>query len=379
MSFNIHDLNRNACMLKGPLRSEGYDWWWHSFTGVNVRTGEERSFFVEFFLCNPEFSGRAPTFGQLPFCRDNGVKPSYLMVKAGAWGEGAKQIHRFFGWNKASVSQVAPYSVLADDCFASDFVLKGSVDLSEEECAEHPEYMCSAGKMRWDLRLDKQIAFNVGYGAAKPFRAAQAFEMYWHAEGMKTAYAGEVEFDGEKYEVTPERCYGYADKKWGRGFTSPWVWLSSSDLFSNLTGKALKNSVFDIGGGQPKVAGISLGRQLLSAFYYEGREFEFNFSKPALFTQTRFDCGETETEIRWHVSQTSAYGKMETRISCPKSEMLFMNYEAPDGSMPLKRLWNGGTGKGRIKLYGRDDDGKLFLVDDIRAEHVGCEYGERCK
>lgn len=187
MSFNIHDLNRNACMLKGPLRSEGYDWWWHSFTGVNVRTGEERSFFVEFFLCNPEFGGRAPTFGQLPFCRDNGVKPSYLMVKAGAWGEGAKQIHRFFGWNKASVSQVAPYSVLADDCFASDFVLKGSVDLSEEECAEHPEYMCSAGKMRWDLRLDKQIAFNVGYGAAKPFRAAQAFEMYWHAEGMKTA------------------------------------------------------------------------------------------------------------------------------------------------------------------------------------------------
>lgn len=111
MSFNIHDLNRNACMLKGPLRSEGYDWWWHSFTGVNVRTGEERSFFVEFFLCNPEFGGRAPTFGQLPFCRDNGVKPSYLMVKAGAWGEGAKQIHRFFGWNKASVSQVAPYSV----------------------------------------------------------------------------------------------------------------------------------------------------------------------------------------------------------------------------------------------------------------------------
>ena len=56
-----------------------------------------------------------------------------------------------------------------------------------------------------------------------------------------------------------------------------------------------------------------------------------------------------------------------------------MNYEAPDGSMPLKRLWNGGTGKGRIKLYGRDDDGKLFLVDDIRAEHVGCESGERCK
>ena len=155
------------------------------------------------------------------------------------------------------------------------------------------------------------------------------------------------------------------------------AWLSSSDLYSNLAGRKLKNSAFDIGGGQPKLAGISLGRQLLSAFYYEGREFEFNFSKPALFTQTRFDCAETDEEVKWRVAQTSAYGKLEARISCPKSEMLLMNYEAPDGSMPLKRLWNGGTGKGRLKLWGRDTDGGLFLVDDIRAEHVGCEYGER--
>ena len=375
MSFNIHDLNRNACMLKGPLRSGGCDWWWHSFTGRNVRTGEERSFFIEFFLCNPEFGGRAPVFGQLPYARENGVKPSYLMVKAGAWGIGAKQIHRFFGWNSVTVSRGAPFSVMAADCFASDFVLKGSVEMTAGDVSEHPEYMCSAGKMSWDLHLDKQIAFNVGYGAAKPFRAAQAFEMYWHAEGMKTAFTGEVELDGERYEVTPENCFGYSDKNWGRGFTSPWVWLSSCDLFSNMTGKKLKDSVFDIG-GTPKMAGVSLDRQLLGAFWYEGSEFEFNFSKPALFTQTRFDCDETDGEVRWHVAQTSAYGKYEARISCPKSEMLFMNYEAPDGSMPLKRLWNGGTGTGRIKLYGRDEDGRLFLVDDIRAAHVGCEYGE---
>ncbi len=67
---------------------------------------------------------------------------------------------------------------------------------------------------------------------------------------------------------------------------------------------------------------------------------------------------------------------MECRVRCSKSEMLLMNYEAPDGSKRHNRLWNGGTGKGRIKLYGRDDEGRLFLVDDIRAEKVGCEYGE---
>lgn len=174
--------------------------------------------------------------------------------------------------------------------------------------------------MRWDLRLDKQIAFNVGYGAAKPFRAAQAFEMYWHAEGMKTAYTGEVESTA-KSTKSPRSAVTATQTRTGAGDSRrPGYGSVPATLFSNLTGKALKNSVFDIGGGQPKVAGISLGRQLLSAFYYEGREFEFNFSKPALFTQTRFDCGETENEIRWHVSQTSAYGKMEARISCPKSE-----------------------------------------------------------
>ena len=66
--------------------------------------------------------------------------------------------------------------------------------------------------------------------------------------------------------------------------------------------------------------------------------------------------------------------KLKQNYTSPRWSM-----EIPDCSMPMKRLWNGGTGKGRIKLYGRDDDGKLFLVDDIRAEHVGCEYGERCK
>ena len=81
----------------------------------------------------------------------------------------------------------------------------------------------------------------------------------------------------------------------------------------------------------------------------------------------------------WHVAQTSVYGKIECRIRCSKSEMLLVNYESPDGAKRHNRLWNGGTGHGRIKLYGRNDDGKLYLVDDILAEHVGCEYGEYCK
>ena len=49
--------------------------------------------------------------------------------------------------------------------------------------------------------------------------------------------------------------------------------------------------------------------------------------------------------------------------------------EAPGGSRPQNRLWNGGNGWGTVKLYDKKD-GKTELVDEIEATHIGCEYGE---
>ena len=56
-------------------------------------------FFIEFFTCNPKLGGDEPVFGQLESNKSQGIKPSYLMVKVGTWGEDAKQLHRFFGWD----------------------------------------------------------------------------------------------------------------------------------------------------------------------------------------------------------------------------------------------------------------------------------------
>ncbi len=369
--FNTHDISRNACQLFGEQARCGYDWWWHSFTGRRADTGEERAFFLEFFLCNPEHGGEAPVFGQLPENKAGGVVPSYLMVKAGAWGRGARQLHRFFGWKQIRVDWGVPFAVEAADCFLTETESRGSVRVTEADALAHPEWMCSHGEMRWDLRIDKQIAFNVGYGASEPMRHAQAFEMFWHAEGMKTAYSGEVWWNGEKYLVDPESSFGYADKNWGKDFTSPWVWISSCDLRSELTGKVLRDSVFDIGGGRPKVGPLELPRKLLSAFWYEGTPYEFNFSKPWTHTRTEFRCRETETQVLWHVEQTNRHDRMVTDLSCEKADMLLVNYEAPNGERKHTRLWNGGNGRGTVELYHGGE-----LVDRIRVEHAGCEYGE---
>ena len=37
-------------MLHGPLAHQGYDWWWHSFTAQDAETGEDKPFFIEFFM-----------------------------------------------------------------------------------------------------------------------------------------------------------------------------------------------------------------------------------------------------------------------------------------------------------------------------------------
>lgn len=374
-NFNVHDITRDACMLRGGLARQGYDWWWHNFTGVSETTGRERTFFVEFFLINRDLGGDAPVFGQLEENRRAGMKPSYLMVKAGSWGEGKAQLHRFFAWNDVRIHWDAPYEVEAGDCYASETELRGSVSVSPEDAASHPEWMCDAGEMRWDLHLHKDIAFNVGPGASRPLRDAEAFQMYWHAEGMKTAYKGEVCYQGEKYRISPETSYGYADKNWGSDFTSPWVWLSSNCLTSKKTGKKLTNSVFDIGGGRPKIYFVALDRRLLGVMYYEGREFDFNFSKLPLQVHTKFSFKEDDDFCYWHIRQENIDAVMDTKVKCRKQDMLFVNYEAPDGEKRYSRLWNGGNGEGIIRLYERRGE-ELELIDEILATHVGCEYGE---
>ncbi len=373
--FNEHDITRDACMLTGPLREQGYDWWWHSFTGRDAETGEEKAFFIEFFVCNPALAEDEPVLGQLPSNREQGKKPSYLMVKAGAWGEDHAQLHRFFAWKDVKLEAEAPYQIEAADCFASETYLAGSIDITPEEALRHPEWMCDAGSMSWRLAVDKQIAFNVGYGASKPLRDAEAFAMYWHAEGMKTAYSGTVTWNGRNYTVDPAACYGYADKNWGRDFTSPWVWLSSNCLRSKTTGRMLSNSVFDIGGGRPTIYFVPLDRRLLGVFYYEGKEYDFNFSHVWLKVKTQFSFEETDDTVCWHVRQENSHAVMETEIFCRKKDMLLVNYEAPDGSKRHNRLWNGGSGRGTVRLYDKKN-GELILVDEIEVTHAGCEYGE---
>ena len=370
--FNKPDARREQCMLTGKFKKQGYDWWWHSFTAYSEKTGQERPFFIEYFVCNPGLAEDEPVFGQLPANKEAGKKPSYLMVKAGTWLEDGAHLHRFFPWKDVDMKWGVPFSVSADDCFCNTSEMRGKVSVSKEEAEAHPEWLCVGyGDFEWDIKIDKKITFNVGYGAGGLFRKLKAFEMFWHAEGIKTQYEGYITYNGEKYIISKDTCNGYADKNWGKDFTTPWVWLSSNDLVSKRTGKRLENSVIEIGGGKPKCGPIVLNGKLLGCMYYEGQEFEFNFSKFWTGSKTKYECGENDTQIVWHVDQKTRKGRLVSNFRCEKKEMLQVKYEAPNGTMLHNRLWNGGTGYGTVTLY----DKKGNVIDEIEVKRMGCEYG----
>lgn len=377
--FNVRDQEKNRFMLEGDLAEEGYDWWWHSFTGYNKKTGEPKTFFIEYYLINPALGGSDVVYGQLLENKEVGIRPSYMMVKAGALGEKPVQLHRFFPWDEVEVSKAVSFEVKAGDCLCNENRIVGNVKLTKKEAKEHPEYMCDGGSMSWDLFIDKQVAFNVGVGTDKAVRDVAKYEMAWHAEGIKSAYGGTVTLGKEEYVIRPDDCYGYADKNWGRDYTVPWIWLSSNNLVSRISGKRLENSAFVIGGGRPVVGSVDLEGQLLGAVWYEGHPFEFNFAKPLTLPKTQFRVVEGKNKVTWKIIQQTPATKVYTSIECLKSEMLNNNYENPNGDIVHSKLWLGGTGTGYVKIYERSADGLKLdwkLLDYIEVENCGCEYGE---
>ena len=236
--MNLSDLARNAHMLTGSLARRGYMRWWHSFSGIQPETGEQRTFFVEFFCINPGLGCDQPILGQHPYFKKRGLRPSYVMIKAGVYpnaqGKGGKQLHAFYPVSSLKTTQ-SPLTMQVEDCLYSESRLSGYIDVSWQE-ARHRSLMTNAGSMEWDLEVSKMVSCHTGLLAGRLFQALNALDSYWHGEGIRSFFQGTVTLDGTVYQVSPDTSYGYADKHWGRSFNRPWVQLASCRLTSERTG-----------------------------------------------------------------------------------------------------------------------------------------------
>lgn len=372
--MNLSDLARNSHMLRGSLCKRGYMRWWHSFSGTQPETGETRSFFVEFFLVNPALGGQRPILGQHPYFRKRGMKPSYLMIKAGAFpdreGNGATQLHAFYPISALQATG-SPLIMRLDSphmgsCLYSEDRIAGSIQVTDED-ARHRSRMTDAGSMEWDLKVHKAVSCHAGSLCGRLSEAFRRLDSFWHGEGIRSFFEGSVVLDGALYQVTPESSFGYADKHWGRNFNNPWFQFACGKLVSERTGKELRHSVAAMNCLCPRFLFFPLRPRLMLQLTYMGEDFEFS--------RCKWETKETGKRFVWHILAQNKAVVVKISGSCTKKEMLDLQYEDPDGRKQKQPLWAGCGGIGSLQIF-RKTHGGRESIDSLRLEDSLCLYRE---
>lgn len=361
MGISRENRKKNKAILNGVSKKNGFDMWRHSFTGFSKITGEQRCFFIELCILNPALSPKKVTFGDKTSIDKKETKPSFLMVKAGIWGENSKQLHAFYPIEKMIINK-RKLNLQIDSIIMSECDLIGSINTNNLKEILIPDCMNISGSMSWSLKMDKRIPFT-----AKKTNAPMA----WFVQGCKTLYGGTVTFDNEEFTVLPQKSFGHADKMWGKDFPNPFIWLSSSNLISVISAQHLSSSCFDICG----VFGKNKDSKNIQIFFHH-QDKSYVFSNIGAFSKNKITFNFTQTADvgHWIISAQNNKYLMDVDVYCKKSDMLFNNYVNPQGLIPHKTLWSGGNGIGEIRLYKKIKK-SLEIIEQARIENCGCEYG----
>jgi hypothetical protein len=365
---------RNGYQLAGNNSKNGYDWWWHSFVAKNEQTGMLQPFFIEYYVINPKLSPNKIIKGQNSENIKENKKPSYAMIKAGTWQEnGAIQISNFYPFSQCFFN-TKKLDVKIGQSICTETKLSGKVHTSKEE-AQLIENLSDSGTLQWDLSITKKLSYSVGYGTSWLLRKINAFKMYWHIQGMKSELSGTIIYNNQKYIVEPQTSYGYQDKNWGRDYTNPWIWLNCNHFVSTTSKQELPLTSLDVGGGKPIIFGIPLNRKIIVVFYYQGKLYEYNFSKFWKKSRVAFNCYSSQDSVYWQIKAINKNSRISAKFSCPKSKMLKIKYENPKGEINHKNLYNGGHASGTL-IFERKINHQWVVADSLFGDFGGCEYGE---
>jgi hypothetical protein len=187
--FNKKSIDKDRCMLTESFSRHGYDWWWHSFTARD-EDNNEVPFFLEFFITNPKAKGEF----------DLGLKtkkPKFLMIKIGHWGKDKIELNKFIDLNTVNINYNIPFSVESKYGNLNETNSTGEFEITKDDIG-YLNAFSDLGSVKWNINIKKEVPFNVGYGTSKFLRFIKAFQMYWHAEGMKSSYSGEIIINSKK-------------------------------------------------------------------------------------------------------------------------------------------------------------------------------------
>ena len=369
-------------VLRGKLRQEGFERWRYVFSALNRTTGQEKKFFIELYIVNPAISPKAAVISQksrLAYSESDlqyalagtdsathandelDVKPSYVLVKSGVFGNGGKHMNKFYASSLFGyVKNTENFKV--GDCLFGANSLTGMISVTEQDLRLRPELLCNSGAMSWELKFERQIESNPLYNRKN---------YLWIPIGTKSLFSGSVHLDNEEYVVLPKSSNGYIDKCWGEKPNSPYFHLSSSKMTSIISGKALLNSCFALEG--------EFGGKLCATLDIEGEKYTVENRKIFKKDVIVHDCSQISDSIdgekvHWTVSIHKRKFVIDVDAFCKGKELFVRDYEMPQGKRCLLKILSG-IGKGEIRIYKKTGK-NLELLEHANIYDAICEFGE---
>lgn len=380
-------LHNNRYMIKGSLKKNGFDRWRFVLNGFCNSTGEEKTFFIEVYIINPQISPNecvlgfknrfSKTSADLQYAlagtksaesatEETFVQPSFVMIKAGSYGAGGKQINSYYPSSQFEFGN-REYIVRAggenkDKFILTDKTIRGSAAVTYSDLNTMPELLCNAGSIDFNLQYEIKNGFENVYSNK---------ETNWIPFGSSTVFAGTITLDGEEYKVVPKSSFGYIDKNWGKNFQAPFFHLSSSDLSSEITGRKMTNSCFAVQG--------EFEKKLCIYVKLEDRYIEFIPGIGKKYSVT-YECTEMPKEdddikLHWTASIRDREFVIDLDVFCKTSLMFVRDYESPEGGRKVMKVLGSGNGSGEIRLY-RNVKKNLELLEHSTVANVVCEFGD---
>lgn len=382
-------INRNErFMLRGSLRKNGFDRWRLVTNAISCVTGEEKTFFIEFYIVNPLLSPDECVMGFKNRCepspeelqyalagtesakniaQEKYVSPSFLMIKAGCLSGRCVQINSYFPFSSIDFGS-GEYILSVKDlservCMLSDDCSCGEVSVTEQELVRKPELLGNAGSMSWNLKFNKVISFRPDYRTS---------DICWSVNGGRTDFSGTIVLNEEEFIVNPRKSFGFCDKNWGRDFAVPYFHLSSSNLLSRISGKNLLSSCFALQG--------IFGSKIDALISIEDHNYEFRADSGKKYSVeydfTELPSDSADRKLHWSVSVHNTKYVVDIDIFCFSSSLLVRDFECPEGGRSLMKILSGGKGTGEIRIY-KYVKKNLELLEHAEIFDCLCEFGNK--
>lgn len=370
--------------MNGARKKLGINCWRFVFNAINTVTGSEQMFYIEFEMLNPWNSQEDVLLGFKPRVKisaedlqyalagtdsaktlstEDIVQPSYCAIRVGSFGTDGKQLCCYYPVKTVKFNN-KPFEIIVDNKYFNENKIGGFLNVSEEDRAAHPEYLCDSGYAKWELSYTIKKDYKTGF-KSDLFR--------WFPFGLQTVFSGTIHFDGNDYAVDPRRCRGYTDRFWGKSIPEPYFHVSAGTCTSVISGKTLQDSSFAITGiFDDRVSFIGKFEDIDIELCADGSKRQFSVV---------WDCSQMpeaenpeENLLHWSVSLNSKLWVIDIDIFCKIRELNNRTLELAEGQRKVLNLLEGGTGTGEIKLY-RHIGNTLEQIEHATLAKVLCEFG----